>query len=67
MMIARLRGQPIPLRQYRADLSPKLEKVLIQSMETDPEKRYPDARQFGLALADTLDPARAAALRPLLQ
>src|SRR3990172_6427345 len=67
MMIARLRGEPIPLRQYRADLSPKLEKVLRQSMEANPDNRYPDARQFGLALLDTLDAARAAALRSLLQ
>ena len=66
MMIARLRGQPAALRQYRADLSAKLEKALMQSMDTNPDNRYADAHQFGLALLDTLDSSRAAPLRPLL-
>lgn len=67
MMIARLRGQPAPLRQYRPDLPAKLEKVLLQAMEANPDSRYPDARQFGLGLLETLDAARQAGLRPLLQ
>jgi len=66
MMIARLRGQPAPLRQYRPDLSSNLEKALMQSMDTNPDNRYADAHQFGLALVETLDASRAAALRPLL-
>ena len=66
MMIARLRGQPAPLRQYRPDLPPKLEKALMQSMDANPDNRYADAHQFGLALVDTLDASRAALLRPLL-
>ncbi len=67
MMIARLRGAPIPLRQYRAELSAGLEKVLMKSMDANPDNRYPDAREFGRALLETLDPARAAPLRPILQ
>lgn len=67
MMIARLRGQPAALRQYRPDLPAALEKVLAQSMEANPERRYADAREFGRALLDTLEPARSASLRPLLQ
>ncbi len=67
MMIARLRGAPIPLRQYRPDLSAGLEKVLMKSMDANPDSRYPDAREFGRALLDTLDAARAAPLRPILQ
>ncbi len=67
MMIARLRGQPTPLRRYRPDLSPKLEKALMQSMDANPDNRYADAQQFGLALVDTLEASRAAPLRPLLQ
>lgn len=67
MMIARLRGAPIPLRQYRSDLPAALEKVLIRSMDASPDNRYPDAREFGRALLDTLDAGRAAPLRPLLQ
>jgi serine/threonine-protein kinase len=67
LMIARLRGMPTPLRQFRADLPAKLEKVLLQSMETNPDNRYADARLFGVALLETLDSVRAAALRPILQ
>jgi serine/threonine-protein kinase len=67
MMIARLRGAPTALRQYRPDLSANLEKVLMKSLDANPDNRYPDAREFGRALLDTLDAARAAPLRPLLQ
>ncbi|HXV87122.1 MAG TPA: protein kinase [Gemmatimonadales bacterium] len=64
MMIARLRGQPTALRQLRADLSPRLEKTLSKAMESDPANRYPTARDFGLALVETLDqpPTRVRAL-----
>ncbi|GIW52094.1 MAG: hypothetical protein KatS3mg081_1449 [Gemmatimonadales bacterium] len=55
MMIARLRGQPTPVRQFRPDFPPKLEQVLMRSMENDPDKRYPDARQFGKALLEAVD------------
>jgi len=67
MMIARLRGQPATLRQYRPDLPAALEKVLAQSMDANPERRFADAREFGRALLETLEPARAARLRPMLQ
>jgi serine/threonine protein kinase len=67
MMIARLRGQPAPLRQYRPDLDGKLEKALMRSMDSDPDNRYADARQFGLALLDTVDASRSAPLRAMLQ
>ena len=56
MMIARLRGQPTPLRQLRPELSPKLEKTLAKAMESEPANRYATAREFGLALVETLDP-----------
>ena len=67
MMIARLRGQPIPLRQYRPDLPARLEKVVVQSMESTPDNRFADARAFGLALLEVLETSRASALRPILQ
>jgi serine/threonine-protein kinase len=67
MMIARLRGAPIPLRQYRTDLPAGLEKVLMKSMDANPDNRYADAREFGRALLETLDAAHAAPLRPILQ
>lgn len=50
MMIARLRGKPIPLRQFRADLPAKLEKVLLKAMDADPNGRYKTAQEFGEAL-----------------
>jgi serine/threonine-protein kinase len=55
MMIARLRGHPTPLRQFRPDFPSRLEGVLMRSMENDPDKRYPDARQFGRALLEAID------------
>jgi len=55
MMIARLRGTPAALRQYRPDLSEKLEKALAKSMETNPDNRYTTALEFGQALAASLD------------
>jgi len=55
MMIARLRGTPAALRQYRPDLPEKLEKALAKSMETNPDNRYTTALEFGQALAQSLD------------
>ncbi len=56
MMIARLRGKPVPLRRYRPDLSVRLEKVLAKSMDTDPASRYPDMIELGEAFAQSLEP-----------
>ncbi len=54
MMIARLRGSPMPLEQYRPDLPPKLIKVLTRAMETAPEKRFETAQEFGEAVAQAV-------------
>jgi serine/threonine-protein kinase len=54
MMIARLRGKPIPIRQHRPDLPAELEKMLIKSMETDPANRYATTKEFGVALRGLL-------------
>ncbi|MFI5279556.1 MAG: serine/threonine-protein kinase [Gemmatimonadales bacterium] len=53
MMIARLRGQPLPLRKARADLtfSPDFEKALMKAIEAEPNDRYQNARELGDALA----------------
>jgi serine/threonine protein kinase len=55
MMIARLRGQPLPLRKARADLtfSPEFEKALMKSIEAEPNDRY----QRAVELADALEQA----------
>lgn len=55
MMIARLRGQPTPLRQLRSDLPEKLEKALTKAMDSNPDNRFPNALEFGRALADSLE------------
>jgi len=51
MMIARLRGQPLPLRQFRPDLPAALEKALARAMATNPDQRYATALEFAAALA----------------
>jgi serine/threonine-protein kinase len=52
MMIARLRGQPLPLRKARADLTftPEFEKALMKAIEAEPADRYQTARELGEAL-----------------
>jgi eukaryotic-like serine/threonine-protein kinase len=50
MMIARLRGQPMPVRQVRADLPVALERALLRAMAPSPDDRYPTALEFAAAL-----------------
>jgi len=54
LMIARLRGQPVPLRRSRPDLdfSPAFEKALMKAIETEPGDRYQSALEFAKALED---------------
>src|ERR1041384_4846017 len=56
MMIARLRGGPIPIRQMRPDLPAGLEKAIAKSLETNPEARYSTALEFADALSCDSDP-----------
>jgi serine/threonine-protein kinase len=67
MMIARLRGQPVPLRQYRPDFPPRLEKVLMRSMEANPDNRFATTLEFGLAMAEALGPGVYEKLKETLQ
>ena len=67
MMIARLRGQPVPARQYRPDFPAKLEKVLMRAMEANPDNRYTTTLAFGLALAEALGPGVYEKLKETLQ
>jgi eukaryotic-like serine/threonine-protein kinase len=55
MMLARLRGTPIPLRQLRPDLPAKLEKTLARSLETNPEDRFGTSLEFGEALKGSVE------------
>ena len=51
LMIARLRGRPLPLRQFRPDLPATLETALARAMATDPDERFATALEFARALA----------------
>jgi serine/threonine-protein kinase len=51
MMIARLRGQPTPIRQLRADTPPAVEKALTKALQTNPDDRYTTAVEFAEALS----------------
>src|SRR6059036_3842858 len=55
MMIARLRGGPIPLRQMRPELPAALEKAIAKALETNPESRYSTALEFADALSADAD------------
>ena len=50
MMIARLRDQPLPLRQVRPDLPVNLEKALGRALQANPDARYTTALDFADAL-----------------
>ena len=51
MMIARLRGEPVPLRQLRPDLPAALDKALARAMATSPDARFATALEFAEALS----------------
>src|SRR5213083_556555 len=50
MMIARLRSQPVPIRQYRSDVPEPVEKALSKALQTNPDDRFTTAIEFGDAL-----------------
>ena len=50
MMIARLRSQPVPIRQYRPDVPEPVERALSKALQTNPDGRYMTAIEFGDAL-----------------
>jgi len=53
-MIARLKGNPTPLRQIRADLPPKLETVVARMLASDPNDRYSSMEELAFALEDVV-------------
>ena len=55
-MLARLRVQPMPLRELRADLQvpPVLELVMRRGLAADREQRYPTAPSFAQAFVSAL-------------
>lgn len=54
MMIARLRGQPLKLRQFRTDVPEGLEKALARAMESNPDARFGTALEFAEALGASI-------------
>jgi serine/threonine protein kinase len=50
-MIARLRGNAMPLRQAKPELPAKLESVIAKSLDADPEKRWESMAAFAEALS----------------
>jgi serine/threonine-protein kinase len=65
MMIARLRSQPPPIRQFRADVPEVVERALIKALQTNPDDRYATALEFGEALVGTAPPASSGFLGKL--
>jgi serine/threonine-protein kinase len=65
MMIARLRSQPPPIRQFRTDVPEVVERALIKALQTNPDDRYATALEFGDALAGTAPPASSGFLGKL--
>jgi len=66
LMIARLRGKPVPLRKYRRDLPESLERVLAKTMETDRENRYSSMLELGFDLIKTADSSLQAVLQEMI-
>jgi serine/threonine-protein kinase len=50
MMIARLRSQPVPIRQLRPDVPDAVEKALTKALQTNPDDRFATSIEFGEAL-----------------
>ena len=50
MMIARLRSQPVPIRQLRSDVPDAVEKALTKALQTNPDDRFATAIEFAQAL-----------------
>ena len=57
MMIARLRGQPLSLRQLRPELPESLERALTRAMDTNPDARFATATEFAQALTAPSPPS----------
>ncbi len=43
---------PPPLRQFKGDISPALEAIVLKSLEKDPDARYQTARDFYIVLEE---------------
>lgn len=59
-MIARLRSDPIPLRQMKPELNlpESVEKVIAKALSRDPDGRYPTALEYAAALETAIKPGQ---------
>ncbi len=55
MMIARLRSQPVPIGQLRADVPDAVEKALAKALQTSPDDRFATAIEFAQALTGSVE------------
>jgi serine/threonine-protein kinase len=55
MMIARLRSQPVPIRQLRPDVPDAVEKALTKALQTNPDDRFATAIEFAQALTGSAE------------
>jgi serine/threonine protein kinase len=46
IMNDRLLNNPIPPREIDPEISPQLQEIIYRALERDPNKRYPNAREF---------------------
>jgi hypothetical protein len=55
-MIARLRSDPIPLRQMKPELNlpEALERAIAKALSRDPDGRYPTTLEFAAALENAM-------------
>jgi serine/threonine protein kinase len=67
-MIARLRSEPIPLRQMKPELNlpESVERAISKALSRDPDGRYPSALEFAIALENAIKPGPAASDSGLL-
>jgi serine/threonine protein kinase len=49
-MLARLRGEPLKLREVRPEFPPKVEAVISRALAMDPAARYGSMTELALAL-----------------
>src|SRR5467141_1345330 len=56
MMIARLRSQPVPIRQLRSDVPDSVENALNKALQTNPDDRFATAIEFASALTGSAAP-----------
>ena len=66
LMLARLRGKPIPLRKYRSDIPEAVEKILSKCLATEREDRYSSFLELGFELINAVDSSPNSKLREML-